>query len=153
MSQEAINQQNQESPEQKNSKIEKRFNRNMDKLMALFAGDHSIFKTKVPNNNVSSLVEELLKERREEAGKQFKAKAISLLDKKVEFDKLVSQKKKEFEDSVNKGREEFSKEMEACFQLVENIDILAGDYAKYLGQVGRTPVEEAVDNSNKETTA
>lgn len=129
------NQNQVETPEQQGGKVEKKFEQNMSKLMALFSGDKRVFKNKVRNDEVNSVVEELLKERKEETKKEFKLRATKLLDAKVKFDKFVAQKEQDMKKAIQDQMKEFNTEMESCFQLIENMDQLAGQYTKSLKDV------------------
>lgn len=116
--------------QQEGDKVSKKFDGNIKKLVALFNGDKAFKKAKVANSDIKSIIEELTKEKKEALIKEFKDKASKLLTSKVEFDKFVSQKEKELKEAIVNKKKEFNKEMEDCFQLVENIDNLASDYAK-----------------------
>jgi len=110
------------------SKQEQQFNENFSKLVALLGGKEIFAKPKLENVAVASIVEELIKERRQDAIATFKANAKTLLDKKIEFDKETRRLKEEFEKKVNEKREEFTKEMKNVFNLVENIATIEKDY-------------------------
>ena len=77
----------QETPEQQNDKVSKQFDANFKKLVALLGGEKQLKKVSIPNDELGDVVEDLLKERRAEFIKDFKEKAKSLLDKKIDFDK------------------------------------------------------------------
>lgn len=110
-------------------KVEKKFNSNLSKLVSLMRQPiEQAAKVKVPNTEMASIVEELLKERKEETIKLFKTRASALLDKNVEFNKFVKQQKETLEKAILEKKKEFSKQMEECFALVENIDKLYEDY-------------------------
>ncbi len=116
--------------QQDNNKVAKKFEQNVKKLVALFSGEKAFKKAKVANSEVSEIIAELTKERKEGLIKDFKDKAGKLLTSKVEFDKFVSQKQKELEQAILNKKKEFNKEMDDCFQIVENIDSLQKEYAK-----------------------
>ncbi len=127
---------------QENSgKIEKRFNQNMAKLAAVFNNSTTKVlgkKAKVANNDISAVIEELLKERKAEVTAKFKTQCGELLDKKIAFDKEMTEEKAKLRKIEEQKMEEFSKAIEATFGLVESIDKLAGEYAKALGQATET---------------
>jgi Rps23 Pro-64 3,4-dihydroxylase Tpa1-like proline 4-hydroxylase len=116
--------------QQEGDKVSKKFDGNIKKLVALFNGDKAFKKAKVANSDIKTIIEELTKEKKEALVKEFKEKASKLLTSKVEFDKFVSQKEKELKEAVVNKKKDFNKEMEDCFQLIENIDNLAADYSK-----------------------
>lgn len=118
--------------QQDSGKIEKKFQENLSKLMGLLKGNEQVFKEKVPNEDMDLIIEELIKERKEKTIEEFKKKASNILDKKVEFDKFVKQKESELKSAINNKRKEFSKEMEDCFNLVENINSLHQQYKNSL---------------------
>ena len=121
-----------ETPEQQNDKVSKQFDANFKKLVALLGGDKALKKTSVPNDELGNIVEDLLKERREEFVKEFKSKAKELLDKKIEFDKEVKKAEEEFKNKVTNKKKEFSEKMKGLFKMVENIqEVEKSYYYKY----------------------
>jgi len=118
----------QETQEQQNDKVSKKFEADFKKLVALLGGDKGLKKVAVPNDELGTIVEELLKERREEFIKDFKTKAKSLLDKKLEFDKEVKKAEEEFKKSVLNKKKEFSEKMKEVFGMVENIQEIEKSY-------------------------
>ncbi len=64
------------------NKVNIEYEKNLKTLVALFNGNDAFKKTKVPTDDVSKLVEEILKEKREEKLLEFKTKAKSLLTPK-----------------------------------------------------------------------
>lgn len=117
-----------ETPEQQNDKVSKQFDANFKKLVALLGGDKALKKTSVPNDELGNIVEDLLKERREEFVKEFKSKAKELLDKKIEFDKEVKKAEEEFKNKVTNKKKEFSEKMKGLFSMVENIQEVEKSY-------------------------
>lgn len=117
-----------ETPEQQNDKVSKQFDANFKKLVALLGGDKALKKTSVPNDELGNIVEDLLKERREEFVKDFKSKAKELLDKKIEFDKEVKKAEEEFKNKVTNKKKEFSEKMKGLFNMVENIQEVEKSY-------------------------
>lgn len=117
-----------ETPEQQNDKVSKQFDANFKKLVALLGGDKALKKTSVPNDELGNIVEDLLKERREEFVKDFKSKAKELLDKKIEFDKEVKKAEEEFKNKVTNKKKEFSEKMKGLFSMVENIQEVEKSY-------------------------
>ncbi len=119
-----------EQQNQDGDKVAKKFDQNIKKLVALFNGEKAFKKTKVGNSEVSGIIAELTKERKESFIKDFKERAGKLLTSKVEFDKFVTTKQKELDQAISNKKKEFNKEMDDCFQIVENIDNLQKDYMK-----------------------
>lgn len=110
------------------NKVDKRFNENLQKLVAIFKGEQVFKKTAIPNSESAAIIEELMAEEREAAKKAFKEKAGKLIKSKVEFDKFVKQKEKELQDAITNKKKDFNKEMEECFSLLENVNKLKDDY-------------------------
>jgi hypothetical protein len=126
-----------ENPQEQNDKINKQYEANLKRLVALFNGDKAFKKPKVNNSDVQSIIEELTKERKEELVKQFKEKASKLLIKKVEFDQFVKQKEEELKQALNNKKKEFSKEMEECFKLIESIDNIVKEYSATFEEISK----------------
>lgn len=121
--------------QQNNDKVSKRFDANMQKLAALFKGDNkSLAKKTIPNNDLDEALEELVKERKEIKFKLFKEKAHKILDGTIAFDKYVAEEKKKFDQAIINKKKEFNKEMEECFNLVADINIMVSDYKKILNR-------------------
>lgn len=122
----------QETPEQQNDKVSKQFEANFKKLVALLGGEKALKKISVPNDELGGVVEDLLKERREDFIKEFKSKAKSLLDKKIEFDKEVKKAEEEFKNKVAQKKKEFSEKMKELFGMVENMQEIEKSYYQSL---------------------
>ena len=108
--------------------VTKKFDANEAKLISLLKGNKGFAKVKLSNKEVTDLVEELIKEKREENAILFKQKAKALIDSKIQFEKFVQQKEKEFQEAVTEKLKEFNKEMESVFSLVEDIEELRKTY-------------------------
>ncbi len=117
-----------ETQDQQNDKVSKKFDQDFKKLVALLGGEKNLKKVNVPNDDLGVIVEELIKERREEFVKEFKSKAKSLLDKKIEFDKEVKKAEEDFKKSVIAKKKEFSEKMKDVFNMVENINEIEKSY-------------------------
>lgn len=117
-----------ESQDQQNDKVSKKFEQDFKKLVALLGGEKNLKKTNVPNDELGGIVEELLKERREDFIKEFKAKAKALLDKKLEFDKEVRKAEDDLKKTVIAKKKEFSEKMKDVFGMVENINEIEKSY-------------------------
>ena len=112
--------------------VTKKFENNETKLVSLLKGNKTFSKVKLSNKEVTDLVEELIKERREENASLFKQKAKALIDSKIQFEKFVKQKEKEFQEAITEKLKEFNKEMEDTFSLVEDIEELRKTYEETL---------------------
>jgi hypothetical protein len=117
-----------ETPEQQNDKVSKQFDANFKKLVALLGGEKNLKKVNVPNDELGSVVEDLLKERREDFIKDFKTKAKGLLDKKIDFDKEVKKAEEQLRNTVIAKKKEFSEKMKEVFSMVENMQEVEKSY-------------------------
>lgn len=136
----------QKQQQEEGNKVEKKFEANMKKIMAVFNGDNSIFKQKVSNSSVANIAAELLKENTEEAEKSFKEEIKKIISSKVAFDKFVAEKKREMNQAIKTRMEEFNKMVDATFQRLEDANALLKAYSAALGTVPK--VEE--DTEEKE---
>ncbi len=124
----------QETQEQSNDKVSKKFDKDFKQLVALLGGDKNLKRVNVPNDELGTIVEELLKERREEFVKDFKTKAKGLLDKKLEFDKEVKKAEEQLKNTVISKKKEFSEKMKEVFGMVENIQQIETSYYESMKQ-------------------
>jgi ribosome recycling factor len=130
-----------ENQQEQGDKISKKFDSNVKKLVALFSGEKAFKQPKVLNSELNSVIEELTKERKEELIKAFKAKATALLNSKVAFDKFVKEEEGKLKNAVNNKKKEFNTEMEECFKMVENIELLTQQYAETFKSMNSTTEE------------
>jgi len=115
------------------SKVERRFIANFSKVIALFNGDETLFKeSKVPNTEVAGIVNELLKEQKEEAVTNFKREIKTLLSKKLLFDKEIKKAEEELKKTKEAKMAEFSQTMENLFKKVEDINEIETSFTKTL---------------------
>lgn len=132
----------QQQPQDDQNKTTKEFNKNMKKLVALFGGKQAFARVSVPNEGIGDIVEELLKERREQAIDAFKIKAKEILDKKVEFDREVKKAEEELKNKVIAKQKEFSEAMKNLFQMVENINSIETSYYNSISDVANATDDE-----------
>ncbi len=128
------------------SKDHKKFLDGFQKLMAILNGDETLFKNKIVAGTVPGLIEKLTKERREKFELDFVTKASALIDKKVEFDRFINQKRKEFEQAQANKEKEFLKEMNDLFGMINDMGAVMKGYHATLNsltgsaqEVKRTP--------------
>jgi hypothetical protein len=128
------NTENKDQQGQDNNKVEKKYNENVSKLTAMFKGNQDIVrKKKIKNSALDVAIDELLEEETKSRVETFKIKAKKLLQSKVEFDKFVSEQQKQMEQAILNKKKEFNKEMDDCFQLVENLEEMKKSYKASLG--------------------
>lgn len=125
----------QEQQKQDSNKIAIEYEKNLKTLVALFNGNDAFKKTKVPTDDVSKLVEEILKEKREEKLIEFKTKAKALLEEKVRFDAETLKLTDEFNKKILEKKKEFSKSMLDCFKIVEDIKAVETSYTNSLSSL------------------
>lgn len=109
-------------------KVEGQFNGNFKKLVALMQGESNLKKTKVPKDDVSEVITELLAERKKTAKEKLKKDAITLLDKYAEYQKKAAEAKAEYEKKIIADRKSFIKEMEEVFKQVDDMQNLEKSY-------------------------
>lgn len=127
-----------------NQKVEKKFDFNFRRMVALFHGE-SIFKPlKVGPDDLQAVMEELAKEEREELFKTFKTKARELIKKKQEFDRFVREEEKKMKAAIIAKKKEFNGEMDKMFGIIGKIETIEKDYYTTLKDIPVTePVSEA----------
>ena len=123
------------NPQGGEDKVSKQFDANLRKLVAIMGGQKNMKKVSVPSDEVGDVVEELLKERRDEKVKEFKAKAKEILEKKLEFDKAVKKAEDDLKNTVNAKKKEFSEEMQKLFSFVDDIGSVEKSYYQSLKEI------------------
>ena len=115
--------------ENSNDKISQKYEANWKKLVALFKSDKPLKGSKkLPKDDVSSVIDELLKERKEKQIAEFKIKASELIDKNIKFNKEVTEAKKQMEKTIQDKKAEYNKAMEEVFNMIDGIAELEKDY-------------------------
>jgi phage host-nuclease inhibitor protein Gam len=122
--------------EEQGNKVDRQYKDALKKMVAIMKGPDNMKATKIKSDEVSDIVDSLLKERRESAIADFKKEAISILDKKMEFDKEVKRLEQEFENKVNAKKTEFTNAMQALFKKVESINDIEKSYLDSLNDIG-----------------
>lgn len=100
----------------------------LKKLVALLGGSNNLKKVSIPNDGLGDIVKDLLKDRREAFIKDFKEKAIKLLDSKLAFDKETRVAEEQFKNTVISKKKEFSDKMKEVFSMVENMQEVEKSY-------------------------
>lgn len=141
-----------QNQQENQDKVAKQFEKNFSKLVALI-GEKNLKKVKIPNNDVSQVVEELLKENREAVVLDFKAKAKAIIQEKIKFDQEVAKARKDYEKVVSDKMKLFNEQMTSLFNMIENVDLVAKQYydaikgaAEYADQKAE-PVSDETTNS------
>lgn len=127
-----MNEQQNSQPEE-NDKINKQFENTMKKLVAIVGGKENLStKKKVGKDVLANVVNGLMQEKREATEKEVKEKLTELLSKKVEFDKLMNEKRAELDKLEKTKKKEYVDSANRLFQLIESLDELERDYYKSL---------------------
>ena len=122
-----------------NDKIGKNYEAGFKKLIALFQGSKEVFKkTKVANGDIKTLVDELMKEKKETAAKELKEEFKKLLDAKIVFDQECKKAEEAYIKAVNDKKKEFTEKMSALFNRIENVAEIEKSYYTSLGGTAAT---------------
>lgn len=131
-----LDQQTQGGNEKENaSKDKKKFQEGFNKLMAMLNGDISLFKNKIKGKGISMLIAKLTEERQKKVEADFINAASALIDKKVQFDKDIRQKKDEFEKAIAAKEKEFLQEMNKVFGMIDDFGEVQKAYAATLREL------------------
>lgn len=124
------------------NKVEKQFNELRRKFLTIFNGDEKVFRSKIPNGQVADLVNEMLKENREEVQVRLKTKGKALIIAWADFSKFEKQKKAELEKAMTDKKKEYIKQLQDFFGEIENVDTLAKE------MIAALTVEETTDDTS-----
>ncbi len=143
MSTENNNNNQQNSAEDKN-KIAKQYEATLKKLVAVVGGQENVYGPKrVPNDTLGTLVNDLLKERKEKLASSVKVELTELLDKKVALDKEIKAKEEELAKLKQNKQKEFNEAASKVFGKIEGIEQLEKDYYSSLTTTVETPTEKS----------
>lgn len=123
-----------DTPEQQGDKINKQYEAGLRKLIALMEGDKNLRKSKLPKSDLSVVIAELLKEKKEKLAIEVKTKVSTLLDEKVAFDKEVKRLEEDFRKNVNAQKKTFTDKMNEVFKLIDGIDDVEKSYYSSLSE-------------------
>jgi len=119
----------QQTQSEDNNKVAKEFDKNIKTLVAIVGGDKNIYPTKkVKKDTVNTIVEGLLKERKEKAEADIKIDLIAILDKKVLLDKEFKAEEEKLAKLKISKQKEFNEAFKKIVSRVENINELEKDY-------------------------
>lgn len=137
-----------------NNKVIKAYESNLKKLIAVMGGPGKITGvTKVPNDTMGLVIDELFKEDRENLFATFKTKARDLVKTKVTMEKGFKEKEKELANLKVEKYKEFNKAAVELFNMLENIANIEKEYYTALGDAATGAAEETTTtNENNETT-
>lgn len=139
MSQENSNQQPQD-----NNKVQKSFESNLKKLVAIL-GDESKLKpqTKIANTQLAEITASIFAEDTERLVEEVKTGIRALITTKVSFDKALKEKEQELNKLKVEKQKEFNQVAQQLFQKIDNISQIEADYAATLEEIsGQTEESE-----------
>lgn len=122
-----------ENLNKESKKIKDNYDRAMNNLVAIFKGENNLAVTKkIPNSEIDTLINEVLKEEVEEKKKDFKERAKKLMKSKVAYEQFIKQKEQEFQKAKDEKTKEFTKEANELIGIVESIGTLQQQYLESL---------------------
>ena len=111
-----------------------KFEKNFSKLVALFKGKKVFKGSKVGEEDLDSVLDELVKEEKQQVITEFKEGAKKIIKSNRDFNKFVKDQQAAMDKAINEKRKELNKEMEALFGKVEKIENIERDYYEQLRQ-------------------
>lgn len=133
---------NKETNEQSQSKIERKFADSMKRLVAVVGGAEKIrIPTAIPGDAIAGVVKDLFKEETDELIKSVKDGLRGVLKQYAEMEKAFKAKQKELADLERQKKEEFIKAVDALFRKVQDVGQLESAYYEGL----KTAISPTVD--------
>ena len=124
---------NNETPQEKTSKTERKFLTAISNLTAILSGEENLNPVKrVASDDVGRLVDELFKDERKAVFEKTKTDLKSLLQKYHELQKAVKEKQAELDKMVLSKKEEFVKAAQALFAQIQGLDGIRESYEQGL---------------------
>jgi hypothetical protein len=118
-----------ENTENNEGKVAKNFEATMKKLIAIVGGEKNLFPSKrVSKDTLKTVVDGLLKDKKEAAEKEVKAELVALLDNHVEMKKAIEAKTKELKQLEEQKMKEFNEAASKVFNKIDAIGDLEKDY-------------------------
>jgi hypothetical protein len=119
----------QETTQEKNNKIEKKFAVALTKLTAVVQGEKNLkIPKKIPGDALGSLVADLFKEENETLVKNVREELRDLLKKYAEMNAAFKAKQEELDKLQKQKKEEFTKAAEALFGKIDNVGKVEQSY-------------------------
>jgi len=117
-------------------KIQKNYENAMQKLFAVFGGEKNVHpKKRIKGDVATKIVEDLLREQEAKKKEEFKQKALSLIEAKVQFDQFVKQEEQKFQKAINDKKKEFTQKVNEVLQIVDGIEDIRRQYAESLKEL------------------
>jgi len=127
------------------SKEAKKYELTIKKLRGILKSDNVSLPTKVPANELQTLVEELFKEENENNVKLLKEQLRELLKKHVQMESGIKEKEKELAKLKKEKQAEFVKASEELFNKISDIDSLTSQYGESLKSAMGEDTEEDIE--------
>jgi len=121
-----------ESQGEQAGKVDKQYQAAFKKMVALMKGHGNMKQPRLNQDEVADIVTELIQERKKTAIAEFKKEAVTILDKKMEFDKEVKRLEQEFNSKIDAKKKEFTLAMQGLFKKIESIDEIERSYENSL---------------------
>lgn len=133
-----------------NSKVDDKFSKSFANILAIagIGGRKALKKKKVPNANVSKLVDEVYQEQSEAAEQEFKNGFKELM---VDYQTFEAETKKAYEafvGEVAKRKQTFAERADALVGKLQNIDELRNSFARSTSTLVKNT--EGADNAGSE---
>lgn len=110
-------------------KITSNFTATMKKLVAIVGGEEQLFpKKKIKKDVLSTIVDGLIKEKKENLEKEVKAELVTLLDKHVELKKAFNDKELELKKLKETKMKEFNEAASKVFNKIDGIADIEKSY-------------------------
>lgn len=132
------NQQNNNNQEQSGDKIQKNYDNILKKLVAVVGGKEKLLpQKKIGKDLVATVVEGLMKEKKENLVKEVKDDLNNLLTKNIEVNKAVTEKQKELDNLKKQKQKEFTEAANKVFEKIDNLGELEQEYYQALGNAAQ----------------
>lgn len=137
--------QEKEGQEQSPDKVEKKFKQtiaNLANILGLGDEKQLLPSNKVGQTEMDKIASELLKEEREKNSKEIKDQLSALLKGYADLNREISNKEKELEKIKNEKRKEFSKQADALFGRVIDMNKKQKEFKAGLAEATGSPAED-----------
>lgn len=131
---------NKQNQQEGGNKVRKKFDESMRRLEAIMGNPNWFKADKIGKDELPGLLHRLTANKKEELYRKFETSAITLIEKKLAYDKAVKQKEQEFNKAVEDKMKEFQVDLDAMFAIIDQIDNITGEYYGALkGVIAGTP--------------
>lgn len=113
-------------------KVSRKYEADLSFMTAILGGQELFKPTKALSEDVKVAISELVKDEREKMIHSIKKKAISIIQRKREHDKHVTQLEKQFNKEKEESMKEFSKEVDELKKEIDNVREIETSYYNLL---------------------